>query len=231
MKERSIAITREMQVSISGTTDHSDLDQPIWAINWFDLKRPKLYTFYNVLAFPHVKKVKAQVHFKGYVRKVIEGNPLLDRKMLLIVKYPDAQSFLSLVSNKVFLLKSVLRLQSVKRFSFGFMQRFGDSPLPLAKPQKYKGTKTYLALVLQGNSDNSTLENLKNLANEHKAELHFLGVKTATIARKKQGVTQTQPFVMDTLAVFEIEKSDILVAALAEIKVESKGIHLLRRIL
>ena len=49
--------TKNLEISIISAGPDYSLEDPIWAINWFDVKSKRLYDFYNILAFPHVKKL------------------------------------------------------------------------------------------------------------------------------------------------------------------------------
>jgi uncharacterized protein (DUF1330 family) len=205
VNRRTTSINKKTSISITAKHDQIDLESPLWAINWFDLKRPKLYTLYNVLVFPHLKKVGGRAHFKGYIEEKLEGSEEFDRQMLLIVKYPTASAFLKMVTNKLFLLKSVLRLKSVSRFIFGFTQRIGEHPAPPEKPARYVGKNYYLAHLFQGaaiSKDEITL--LTPLFSQYNLVNYFSGLQAATISRIDKGrKEQVQPFFVDGLLVLE----------------------------
>ncbi len=210
MNRESVVINKKTSVAITGKNDEIDLKGPIWAINWFDLKRPKLYTIYNLLVFSHLKKVGGQAHFKGYIKEKLEGTQELDRQMLLIVKYPNAKAFLNMVSNKIFLLKSVLRLKSVRRFIFGFTKRIGDHPSPPQKPVRYIGKNYYLTHLFQGEGvSEDQIKELTTLFSHHNIVNYFSGLKAATISRiGKDGSEQVQPFFVDGLLLLEAQEQE-----------------------
>lgn len=135
----------------------------------------------------------------------LEGNPDLDRQMLLIVKYPTASAFLNMVANKLFLLKSILRLKSVSMFIFGFTKRVGEFPATPSKPERYIGKNFYLAHLFQ--SDQITEDEIKLLAplfSQYNLVNYFSGLQAAKITRiDKEGKEQVQPFLVDGLLVLE----------------------------
>lgn len=205
MNRQTAAINKKTSVAITAESDQFDLETSIWAINWFNLKRKKLYTLYNILVFPHLKKVGGQAHFKGYIKEKIEGNEKFDRQMLLIVKYPAASAFLNMVVNKLFLLKSILRLKSVSRFIFGFTKRIGDHPAPPEKPARYIGKNYYLALLYQGDGiGEDEIKLLIPLFSQYNLVNYFSGLKAATLSRIEQGgEEQVQPFFLQGLLLLE----------------------------
>ena len=205
MNQKTVSISKKTSVSITAVDDEINLDEPIWAINWFNLKNAKLYDFYNVLAFPHLRKAKGRVHFKGYIQEKAKGHEKFDRDMLLIVKYPSADAFLRMVSNKLFLLKSVVRIKSVSRFIFGFTKRIGENPTPPSKAARYVGKNQYMAHLFQSEASmTEELSILTPLFTQYDIVLYFQGVKAATISRKDhQGQEQTQPFFVDGLLLLE----------------------------
>lgn len=205
MNRKTTSLSKKTSVAITGVNKQTDLDSPIWAINWFNLKRPKLYTLYNILVFPHLKKVGGQAHFKGYIKEKLGEDSDFDRQMLLIVNYPTAGAFLQMVSNKLFLLKSLLRLKSVSRFIFGFAKRIGDQPSPPNKAARYVGKNFYLAHVFKGDKvSEEDLQLLKPLFSQYNLVNYFSGLKTATLSRVDEGnEEQEQPFFIDGLFVLE----------------------------
>lgn len=209
VNRRTTSINKQTTIAITAQNDRTDLESPIWAINWFNLKRPKLYTFYNVLVFPHLKKVGGRAHFKGYVKEKVEGSAEFDRQMLLIVKYPTADAFLRMVANKLFLLKSILRLKSVSQFIFGFTQRIGEQPESPAKPSRYVGKNRYLAHLFQGAAvSEDDIRLLKPLLSQYNITNYFSGLKTATISRTNKAGEQVQPFFVDGVLLLEASSGE-----------------------
>ncbi len=205
MNRQIAVLNKKTSVAITAESDQIDLESPIWAINWFNLKRKKLYTLYNVMVFPHLKKVGGRAHFKGYVKEKLEGTETFDRQMLLIVKYPTASAFLKMITNKLFLLKSMLRLKSVSRFIFGFTKRIGEHPTPPEKPARYVGKNHYLAHLFQGkNIGEDEIRLLTPLLSQYNLVNYFSGIKAASLSRIDQGgKEQVQPFFVDGLFLLE----------------------------
>lgn len=205
MNRKTVAINKKISVAITAESDQFDLESSIWAINWFNLKRRKLYTFYNLLVFPHLKKVGGRAHFKGYIKEKLEGTEDFDRQMLLIVKYPTASAFLKMIANRLFLLKSILRLKSVSKFIFGFTKRIGDHPVPAEKPARYIGKNYYLAHLFQGKSiGEDDIKLLTPIFSQYNLVNYFSGLKAATLSRVDQGgKEQVQPFFVDGLLLLE----------------------------
>lgn len=208
--QKSVQLNKKNTVSVIPAAPNIDLDSDIYAINWFDLKRPWLYEFYNQVAFPHVKEVGGQVHFKGLVSQKIKGPDEMDRQMLLIVKYPGADQFLKMISNKTFLFKSVLRIKAVDYFTFGFTKRMGSGPDPLSFPQVYDGNLKYLSFHFQTKkSPSQSLYLLEEIVSNLGLGIHYMGYKAALVGRSApEKKLRTQPFLMDGIALISAESSE-----------------------
>ena len=217
MSQTSIteAVSSNMEISIISTSPEFNLEDPIWAINWFDLKSKWLYDFYNLLAFPHVNAVGARPFFKGRLIKKLEGELHHQREMLLIVNYPSPSGFLSMLKSTVFQLKSIVRVLSVKVFNFGFMRRLDDGEAPSQNPNKYLGKLVYLIHHMSGEIQQSALTDLKEYAVSYDIFTHFIGVKSHLIGRREPNdKLKTAPFHMDCLVVlgaFEEEQFHSLI--------------------
>lgn len=211
--QKSIQLTKKITVKVMATGPNINLDQELYAINWFDLKRPKLYNFYNQLAYKHVKAVGGAIQFKGTVIEKVKGPIENDRKMLLIVRYPSASQFLSMIANKMFLFKSVLRLKSVMHFTFGFAKRMSGGPAPLIVPKAYSGSSSYLFYHFQTKlSVSKYLYELEGLISNSGLSTYFMGSKAALIGRiSGEQKLKTQTFLMDGLVLVESDnKSQLL---------------------
>ncbi|MEL6558394.1 MAG: hypothetical protein AAFQ94_09435 [Bacteroidota bacterium] len=124
VKSISVKVTKNIEVSINSREDDKSFDenQPAYAINWFNTKRAWLYKAYSLLAVRSVLKIGGRPFFKAKCH-LIEGDPALNRKVLLIVKYPNPGAFLQLVRNKYFQVISIFRNASVDQFTFGFASK------------------------------------------------------------------------------------------------------------
>lgn len=194
-------ITSKLNVSVISTTADTQLDQPLWAINWFDLKRGWLYELYNWVVFNHVKKIGAYPIFKGQLSSVLVHNERLKREMLLIVKYPRAQAFLEMIAAKLFQLKSLLRTSSVKHFQFGFTQKINTED---HKPTglQYKGKLKYLVHVCEGGNQ-MDIQSLLTFAAKKEVFPYFIGAKSAILGlQKSEKKLKTLDFMLSHVLVF-----------------------------
>ncbi len=208
--QKTIQLTKKISVKIMATGPNVNLDEELYAVNWFDLKRPRLYEFYNQLAYPHVKMVEGKVYFKGEVIEKIKGPDENDRQMLLIVNYPSANHFLKMVSNKMFILKSVFRIKAVDFFTFGFTKRMGGGPKSSNSPTPYEGDHSYLLHTYQTKSSPSKfLYEVEELIAQCGLKVHYMGFKAAIIGRSSnEQKLRTQPFLMDGLSLIETDNKD-----------------------
>lgn len=191
----------KLKASIISAHPEARLDQPLWAINWFDLKRAWLYELYNQIVISHVRNIGAYPIFKGKLCKVILENERLKRDMLLIVKYPKASAFLALIANKLFQVKSILRTSSVKHFQLGFMEKLNSED---QKPShsKYTGKLKYLVHVCEGGTK-SDIQSLLDFAASLEVFPYFIGSKSALIGiQKEDKKLKTFDFILNHVLVF-----------------------------
>jgi uncharacterized protein (DUF1330 family) len=204
---KSVNVTKNTTISIDPFHADSNLEQPLWAINWFNLKSRRLYDFYNLLVKNHVKKVGGQLLLKGVVLERWEGKKEFDREMLLIVNYPSADAFLKMISNKFFLLKSIIRIRSVKDFVFGFVDKqkmVSDIP---AQVHEKSGVKDYYVVhFYQKEKKNATLKD----EIVEGVNLFFHGCKAAELVRTEKGKSQRAPFFIDGLLIWRSESTEKL---------------------
>lgn len=201
---KTIALNKKVSITVTNTNEAFSLDKPIHAINWFNLKSEWLYTFYNLLAYPHVRAVQGKGIFKGKMLEKWEGEEQFDRDYLLIVGYPKADNFLQMISNKIFLFKSLIRLASVKDFVFGFTYRFDDNDGTAKIGRKYKGSDKYLVHVFQNKSGatSTDYEMLKRLATNN-TTLYYGGIKAAYVGKSENnGELKNNPFFVDGILVW-----------------------------
>ena len=209
MKEKSYRINSKTTIHIVGADKTTDLNKTLWAINWFNAKNKNLYNLYGALAFPHVKKVGGAVAFKGKIRETLAGNNSLKRELLLVVSYPNADGFLGLFPQKLFLIKSLLRINAVKDFVFGFAKMTGGTAKSTQKPNKYKGDKAYLIHIVKGEKKEfSEKINTKTPAG---ITLFFDAEKTAYIGRSSdEGEVKKGQFFIDRIMIWEAQEPDEL---------------------
>lgn len=192
-----------LNISVISTGPEYSLSDPIWAINWFDVKSKSLYDFYNSIAVSHVKSVKGIPFFKGHLIRRIEGQDVDERELLLIVYYPSPESFLTMIKSKVFQVKSLLRVWAVKDFTFGFMKRRDDGKMPKSSFSKYEGKLMFLVHHFKNGHIGFDALKLKDLAASYDVFTYFSGIKSHLIGRRrKNDKLKTAPFNMDGLLIF-----------------------------
>jgi uncharacterized protein (DUF1330 family) len=204
---KSVNVTKNTTISIDPFHADSNLEQPLWAINWFNLKSRRLYDFYNLLVKNHVKKVGGRLLLKGVILERWEGKEEFDREMLLIVSYPSADAFLKMISNKFFLLKSIVRIRSVKDFVFGFVDKQKKTSVIPAQVEEKSGEKDYYLVHFYQNEKGNAV-----LAGEmvEGVNLFFRGCKAAELVRTEKGKSQQAPFFIDGILIWRSENKENL---------------------
>lgn len=124
-------INKNNRVFIQPINSKVALDQPTYAINWFNTRQLWLYNLYNFLASKSLLKIKAAPFFKGLTQEVLYGEKHLQRDVVLIVAYPSCHAFKNMLESLYFQLVSILRMVAVKSFGFGFF--FPQQELNLPK--------------------------------------------------------------------------------------------------
>lgn len=189
-------ITDKITIDIVPVNSSVDLQQRVWAINWFNYKKKWLYTLYNRLAVRNVIKVGGQLLFKGHNRQTLFGDETLARETLLVVTYPKIDNFLDMLTIKAFQVKSLLRVKAVKNFVFGFMKRVDTNTMNISR-----NTGTYLVWHYQGNIDKHLL---RQLLDKYHLNLFFQGEKLAQLKRSEQGKEDViPPLIMDGIVLLK----------------------------
>ena len=201
-------IKKGLKIAVMPTEDPSHLDQPVWAINWFDLNRKWLYNLYIMMAARLVKRVGGRLLYKGHLIETISGDPKLVRHMLLIVSYPDINHFLDLIMIRSFQLISILRLGAVKDFIFGFTRKIAGIKISKAH---YTFNKTDVYLIhhfIEGaGSDINAIQVMVDL---HNVELIFSGAKTGIVYKQTADKNTATPFFMDGINLIKAsERADL----------------------
>ena len=170
-------ITGSITAEIHG--ELSEIESPLFAINWFDTKIAIIYHLYNLLAAPRVFKIGGKALFKGKVQEAISGSTDLARDYLLIVNYPSGHRFLELLGDKLFQVMSVLRMAAVKRFSFVLHHRHGEPQLLPEGKSVIDPSDHYAVLQVrlaeQSNQETPKFDfaRLEQLAQQHDSEVFF----------------------------------------------------------
>ncbi len=113
-------ISKNSHMYILPADKYIDIDNKVFAINWFSTRMNWLYDLYNLLAGPLVSKVGAELFFKAKVVKILHGKRPDLRDTLLIVAYPNIFAFKRLVEMSLFKFVSLFRILAVKEFTFCF---------------------------------------------------------------------------------------------------------------
>lgn len=203
IKTVSKQINKNTIATILPTNVETNLSHTIWAINWFDLKYGWIYKLYNMVVVKYVRQVGGQPLFKGKLYQVIRENSSLMRSIILIVSYPNANAFLTMLSIRAFQLKSVLRLMSVDHFIFGFHKRLDNGNLLPENKTPITHQLKYMVIVTTTAIDNLQASQLKEAASKKDIFTHFIGSKTALLGVEKDGKgMQTIPFPITHVLIF-----------------------------
>jgi hypothetical protein len=193
-------ITRKISVYIQSLDPSVPLTEPVYAINWFNTKRLWLYNFYNLLAAVSVKNVGGKLFFKGSVEEVLVGHDSQRRDVLLIVHYPGPRHFLTLLESTYFKLVSIFRLISVKKFTFGFMQRT-DSRTVTADNNKGK-----VYAIHHYQAEKGITDMLEKIIQKHSGEVYFAGqISSLLYSRDNQKPEEQVPCLMTGLLLFRAD--------------------------
>lgn len=161
-------ITPGLRAYMESLGDDVWLDEPLFAINWFRAKRPRVYELYGALAARSVFRTGGKLLFKGVVTETLQGDAG-GRDTLLIVNYPSAKSFLDLLSGRFFQLVSPLRMMAVRRFSF-VMQRRSDGPALLKyRRPRFDETKHFAACIASVGMPFRAFEGVETVYSGHAA--------------------------------------------------------------
>lgn len=198
-----VKINNKTSVYIKSIDADVPLAKPVYAMNWFNTKRPWLYDLYNKAAIGSVTKVGGKPFFKGRVVDVLLGNDPERRDVLLIVNYPSAKHFMRMLEITWFKLVSILRLLSVDQFTFGFTRRT-DSATVSADSDK---SKVYAIHHYRAAEDLTA--KLEALVAQSNAEVYYAGQMSSLLySGDNQQATQQVPCLMSGLLVLRAEHGD-----------------------
>ena len=116
-------ITGKIRVLITAQRADYEIDQPVYALNWFNSRWLMLYNFYNAIAARSVLKIGGVPFFKARVVDTLYGNEADYRSVVLIVRYPSVTNFKTMLQSRYFQLVSIVRGMAVAQFTFGFSTR------------------------------------------------------------------------------------------------------------
>ena len=199
-----VALGSRGHLGVTGTSADARLDEPLYAVNLLDRRRPWAYELYGALAVRTVYRVGGRVLFKGHRRRILAGDSANSRETLLLVRYPDARAFLGLAQRRYFIAISVLRKLGLERFLFGFAKRLGTGPRrgpdPPPKPQAYGGDSRYLLCLFAAQASSAehhllqeALERLPDALSVDGVDVFFAGLETATVTQRGPGSMNPRP--------------------------------------
>jgi len=196
-------INKETKLSIVSTDAELPENQPLFAINWFDLKSKWIYNFYNLLAAPLVMKSGARLVFKGFRSSKVSGSEEHGREALLVVYYPSPNHFLSLVERKYFQLISLFRVMSVKRFHFGFSEKLGGEKNSVSRNKRYAVHHFSNAYFNQPELD---------LLNSQSGVSVFFAARKKAVLRIETNNKETReaPLLINGIIIYEADTSETL---------------------
>lgn len=188
------------------------VDGPLFAVNWINTRWALLYNVYMALAGRLVRKIDGVPVFKGHTEETLAGSAADARDILLIVRYPSASGFLSLVDRRAFQLVSLLRIAAVGSFSFVFGRRIDVGPTEVKRPIAKRVPAAYAALMYASDGE-APLEfaKLERAAGRHGVAIHFHSVRTASLALLRAGGSGREiPYVTDRVAILCADSNDQL---------------------
>lgn len=195
----------EHYVAIRRTPLRTPWEDEVHAVNWFNTRAMFIYNFYNLIAGRSVTRVGGEPMFKGNLTKTLHGNEADSRGVLLVVKYPSAISFGSMLENLYFKLVSVFRAVAVSDFTFCLTQANTKTKLATAKSDSH----CYLVHHFRGSQQ--VLTSAKEVADGSPVELIFSSLKShdiITVMAKQD--EKPIPAVMDGFLLFRSEEAAIL---------------------
>lgn len=209
-------ITRGTKIVLEPVEASVDLAKPFFAINWFNTRAMWLYNLYNVIAVRSVLKVGASLFFKGRITKTLVGSPDAARQMLLIVNYPSGKRFLDLLSDRFFQITSLLRMASVRDFSFVLNTRI-DGPASIQqRPQEFETSQAWAVHIYSSSHDiEEDLAFLKKVTERSQIGLHFASQRGALVnTEDKNGNRTAMTSVTDRVVILKGTATEQLATAI-----------------
>ena len=191
-------ITSSVRVHIAALRADFNIDQPVYALNWFNSRQLWLYNFYNFLAARSVLKIGGVAFFKARVASTLYGNDADYRSVLLIVRYPGIAQFKTMLQSRYFQAVSIIRGLAVAQFTFGFSTRTDIQDAgEFADQNRISQSKVY-AIHHYRSSDQvlEIAEKATDLATLHQVKLAFSSCVCARLYPQKGG---TPPEAVETI--------------------------------
>lgn len=220
VKSISVNITKNIEVSITSKENDTPFNeqQPVYAVNWFNTKRAWLYQAYSLLAIRSVLKIGGRPFLKAKCQ-LLDGDPTVNRKVLLIVKYPNPGAFLQLVSNKYFQAISIFRNASVDQFTFGFASKTSN--------QRWERPDNFYHYILHHyQTEKSMVDDFTKKALETSSvgdlEIFFSGkVDKYLVVKSNQSSEKQIPNLIDELIIYRSQDKELLKQVLKGEKYQS----------
>ena len=194
----SANITRSVRVHITALQSDFKIDEPVYALNWFNSRQLWLYNFYNFLAARSVLKIGGVPFFKARVATTLYGNDADHRSVLLIVRYPGIAHFKTMLQSRYFQLVSILRGLAVAQFTFGFSTRTDVQDVgEFADQNRISESKVYAIHHYRLSDQISDIaERATKLAASHQVNLAFSSFVSARLYPQKGS---TPPVAIETI--------------------------------
>lgn len=226
-------VTNKIDVLIRATQEDINLDEPLYAINWFSTKVEWIYHLYNFLAVGSVRKIGGKAFFKAKVKETLLDEAKGRRDLLLIVRYPGSQNFISLMKSTYFKMVSIFRVMSVSKFTFGFTHKLEAETSSTKKDQLQYAVHHFKA----AKASIDFIQVVKKLLPIDVA-IKYAGYTVATLNSQEKGAEVQQiPNLMDALIIFQSKEESALRALFdsedykkAQNSLQSSHISLLDRI-
>ena len=209
MNEIKCNVTKSINVFIKAKDESVDLNQPLYAVNWFSSKIAWVYHLYNMLASRSVKKVGGEGFFKGKIVKTILDQNNSRRDLILIVRYPNGTGFKNLMENTYFKIVGLLRVAAVKKFSFGFTSK------QMVSESSLKDNLYYV--VHHFKTTNKAIYTRFNELVNDTISIKYSGKMVAELYSKKNDKEVTEvPNIMDGIVIYQSKTEGVLLDMIAK---------------
>ncbi len=194
-------ISKTNSVHIKAISQEDQLNSSVFAVNWFNTRWLWLYNFYNLLAGISVHKIGGKAFFKGTVKHNLYGIAKDKRDVLLIVNYPSLVNFKKLVENRFFQIVSLLRVLSVKKFTFGFSHKTSSNES--TKRNDFKN-KSFVIHHYKANED--ITKKLQTLLTTYSVTIFYSGrISSLLYSGDGNRATKQIPCIMDGIVILEAD--------------------------
>lgn len=192
-------VSKSTKVIIRAKEATTNLDEPLYAINWFSTKIEWLYHLYNFLAVRSVRKIGGNAFFKGKITQTILDEHNSSRSLILIVRYPSGQNFKALFGSTYFKLVSIFRILSVKDFTFGFTKKER-----LDKTGQLSDNLKYAVHYFKAKNINDVFFTKFETVSGDKIKIKYAGKMIAQLFSQQGDQPERQvPNLMDGIVIFE----------------------------